>query len=304
MHLSHISQMLDEGQQRSRYLKLYRKVGDAVQGPLTEYVVSKITTNDGTVSRYTSYLYDLASATTDVSGTNFQFNKVTTVPQDIDLINTPSGYTVSYFMNGKLSSQLSGADPKASYPSVAGTNMASFVKKFTGLPYKAVAYSSGGGIVSEASTDYQHYYHNQYTTKPASYIRPWFNLVQQDGLKTQTYSLYDLSTRQLESEQITTISSSGATVQTITNEYVYWWENYDLTRSKNLLTPLIFQRKSVDGVYTAVSATRWKNWGANNSPAPYDNYVWLGPDFSQPFPWDTNTTPPRQLAADRPHKHT
>ncbi len=278
-------------QQDSKVFKLYRKVGNQIDGPLSDFVVTLVTTNDGVSQKYTSYDYDVSSATADVGGFNFQFNKVTTIPGSSNPAARPNGYSVSFFMNGKTSAQVVGSDPEAAYPSVNG-NMASFLKKLTGLHYKSLNYSDAGNIVSKSATDYNHYYHNQYSDQAGFYLRPSFNLAEGDGLKTQTAYYYDIGTKQLESENIVTLSTSGSPVQTIANEYVYWWEGYDFSppRTKNILSPLIYKRRTVDGVVTEISYTRWKNWGPNNTPAPFDSYTWIGPSLSA-FSWDTNTTP-------------
>jgi hypothetical protein len=279
-------------QQNSDRYKLYRKVGNHIAGALSGFVATMVKTNDGLVDRYTSYEYDVAMATADVSGTNFQFNKVTVVPGSNNPGVRPFGYSVSYFLNGKSSTELTGNDPQASYPAIAG-NMASFYGKLLGYPYKSIEYNSSSAIVSKSSTDYNHYYYNQYSNKAGFFVRPWFQIAEQDGIKTQKSMYYYTSTYQLQTETVVTLAPPSTILQTVTTDYSYWWQSYDLSPpySKNLLTPLINVRKTVDGAIVSSVSNRWKLWGPNNTPAPFDSYEWVGPSLGG-FSWDTNTIPP------------
>lgn len=273
----------------AKSFKLYRKVGNKISGQLSDFVVTKVKTYDGLTTRFTSYTYDLSTATTDVSGFNFQFNKATTIPGSDNATIRPHGYTESYFLNGKLSAELPAI---GSYPTVA-SNMSSYHRKLIGRPYKTVQYNSTGNIVSKSSTDFEHYFWNQYSPNNAFYIRPVFTVSEGDGLKVQTQYMYNATTRQVSQEIVKTISSTGNTLQTVTTEYIYWWQCYDWNPAitKNILTPVVAKRRWVDGVMASQSATRWKNWGSNNTPAPYDSYVWVGPELWG-FEWNINYTPP------------
>jgi hypothetical protein len=273
----------------SKSFKLFRKIGNRIDGKLSDFVVTKVTVNDGLTEQPTSYAYNLSTATTDVSGFNFQFNQVTVVPGSDNVANKPHGYTENYFLNGNASSQL---PQKASYPAVA-SNMGSHYNKLTGLPYKTIQYNAAGNIVSKSSTDYEHYFWNQYSPNNGFYIRPVFTISEQDGLKVQTQYMYNATTRQVSQEIVKTIGPTDNVLQTVTTEYIYWWEWYDSSPaiSKNILTPIVAKRRLVDWVMTSQSATRWKNWGPNNTPAPFDSYVWVGPEIWS-FDWNTNYTPP------------
>lgn len=273
-------------QQSANSFHIYRKVGLKAQGQLYDFIVTRVTTNDGTAPHHTTYAYDLTTATTDVSGYNFQFNKVTTIPGSANPAETPYGYTVSFFMNGKKSSEV---DQNGTFPAVAG-NMASYLNKFTGLPYKSLTYNATGTLVAKTATDYNHNFWNQYSSRSGFFIRPLFNVAEQDGIKVQTQYLLNTLTYQVDQEIVRTLNTSNAIIQTATTQYSYWWQSYDLSLSRNILTPVISKRLSVDGFITEQISTRYKDWGTNAKPAPADIYRWVGPDLSG-FEWNAASTP-------------
>jgi hypothetical protein len=280
-------------QQNSRRFKLYRKVGNNIAGSLTDFVAVKVTTNDGQTSNFTTYDYITGTATTDASGTNFQFNEVRAIPGSTNPIpsspndyvsaSVPFGYTKSFFMNGKASSELGSA---ATYPVVVG--MQDYFKKLTGAAYKSLIYNSSNALVASTATDYGHSYWNQYSESASFYVRPSFTVTEKDGIKDQTQMIYN-SKGQIDWEITARLSSSGSIIEQLKNEYAYYWQFYDANLT-NLLSPLVYKRYLVDNNYVDVAGTRWKNWGASNTPAPYDNYRWVGPSLAG-WTSDPNQTP-------------
>src|SRR5690606_26947662 len=112
--------------------------------------------------------------------------------------------------------------------------------------------------------------------------RPTETRTVQDGVETVTANNYDLNTG-LVTHSIVSNYDSKNTMAII--YYKYFWEQYDPTRSLNVLSPVIQVKKSITsgGVQTVTesSANTWKQW--NNIYAPHKSYTWKNtgsPDFN------------------------
>jgi len=242
-------------------LKLYRKIQDAYTGSLTAFTAIRMESYDGTTTRYANYVYDVNTATTDESGTVAQFNKVSVLADtDTDTNTKPTGWTESYFFNGQPSSVTS-----AGGAYISGSEVLTNYKKLTGASYRSNAYALGGALVSTSETDYKFF-----TINNGWFVRPLHTKATQDGLFSKTTYTYDGTTG-----LPLVVKSEGNTGQPVTElENVYWWQKYDVTKSKNLLTPVVLQRKKIDGVYMEANATKWKNWGTNVVASPTKSYQW------------------------------
>lgn len=242
-------------------LKLYRKVQDNYFGSLSAFVATRMESYDGTATRFVNYQYDASTATVDNFGTVAQFNKVTVVPDiDSDPNTRPIGRSENFFFNG-----LPSASTSTGGAFIAGSEVLANYKKITGAGYRSFTYGENGSVVSTNETDYKFYSVNN-----AWYLRPSSTVATQDGLSSKTTYTYDLLTGLPIS-----IKSEGNTGQPIVEvESTYWWQKYDVSKTRNLLSPVVLQRKKIDGVYTEATATKWKNWGANLIPAPSHSYQW------------------------------
>jgi hypothetical protein len=242
-------------------LKLYRKVQDSYYGSLSAFVATRMESFDGTATRYVNYQYDASTATADNFGTVAQFNKVTVVPDiDSDPNTRPIGRSENFFFNG-----LPSASTSAGGAFIAGSEVLTNYKKITGAGYRSLTYGENGSVVSTSETDYKFYSVNN-----GWYVRPSYTVATQDGLSSKTTYTYDLLTG-----LPTSVKSEGNTGQPIIEvESTYWWQKYDVSKTRNLLSPVVLQRKKIDGVYTEASVTKWKNWGTNLIPAPSHSYQW------------------------------
>jgi len=125
------------------------------------------------------------------------------------------------------------------------------------------------------------------------YVRPEMvrNLV--DGIATRKqYSYAD------NSGLVTKVEDKVAQNLIAQTEYTYWWEKYDPTNMRNILTPVIQTSLFKNSSYVESNVKRYKNWNANlissTLPAEADSYVWKGTGaapntFST---WDASITPP------------
>ncbi|MBL7877992.1 MAG: hypothetical protein JNL53_20165 [Cyclobacteriaceae bacterium] len=242
-------------------LKLYRKVQDSYYGSLSAFVATRMESFDGNSTRYVNYQYDANTATADNLGSVAQFNKVTVVPDtDFDPNTRPIGRSENFFFNG-----LPSASTSAGGAFIAGSEVLTNYKKITGAGYRSISYGASGSVVSTSETDYKFF-----TINAGWYVRPLYTIATQDGLTSKTSYTYDAQTG-----LPVLVKSEGNAGQSIVEvESTYWWQKYDVSKSRNLLSPVILQRKKVDGVYTESSATKWKSWGVNLVPAPFYSYQW------------------------------
>jgi RHS repeat-associated protein len=69
----------EESLKKAIGLKLYRVINDDIQGALTDFVVSRVTVNDGYSDTHTHYDYDTATASIAQTGAGALYGKVTTI---------------------------------------------------------------------------------------------------------------------------------------------------------------------------------------------------------------------------------
>jgi hypothetical protein len=275
----------------SPYLTLVRLVNDKVQGYQTDYPVTLITANDGVQNTYTTIAYHLPTATMDPSGTMAQYNKVTVVngistPPIVSgskylPSSVPYGYTETYFYNGLPLPELGLPD----YISSKST-------KWTGLPYLTKAFDTNGNPVSESKTEYRTYEReikngDNMKVDMGYYVRPNKITSKTDGVESITENNYNYDTGLLSGSYVSNFDSKSS-MHTLSTSYTYFWEIYDRSREKNILTPVIQTSKWIylNDIGTASycierAATTWKTWGANNVFAPHKSYAWRRTGDSQ-----------------------
>jgi hypothetical protein len=278
--------------QDARVLKLYRKVGEKVTGDLSQYVLSRLTINDGVTSRHTSFKYDVNMATADVTGFVPQFNKVEVYPGVADPAVTPypAGYKKIFFVNGPSSSETTANDPDGTF----GGDMGIYLKKFLGTTYRVV-YIDPTIAAADKSVIKQDIYFSHYPKENGFFLR---------HLYTRTKDMQALRHRVNEfvysnvyghviSDVNYVLNSSNVRTDETTVTYKYWWEVYDPTRAMNNFTD-VAQTTAYKGTNVlSVKAVRWKTYAVNstNVSLPADEYTWKRTGSSTFTAWDPATTP-------------
>jgi len=244
---------------------LNRMIGDVVTGSQKDYPVTLITVNDGISNKYTSLDYNTSTVTIDASGTVAQYNEVTEIPGSSVSTNKPYGYTKTFFHNGLTSSEL-------------GVPFFVVDLLWSGAPYKKEVYDKNNVLKASEKTTFQTYSKTlqndlSVLVNIGSYVRPIEVRNMADNIETVTTNTYATTTG-LPTQSIITNFDSKSNNAII--DYKYFWEHYDVSRTLNILSPLIQTKKSVsNGVtqtYTEVSATTWKTW--NSVYAPHKIYTW------------------------------
>lgn len=263
-------------------LKLYRKVNDEFYGSISSFVAIRVENNDGATTRYTNYVYDWTTASVDPTGFTPQFNKVTRITDDdSNPVTRPVGYTEAFYFNGLPSNMVSSG---GEYPAIGGNSTTTY-KKLTGLNYKGNVYDINNALVSHNASDWE-----LITVNNGDQPRPVFTTQTQDNQMIKSSLTYS-SNGQLQTE--TEENISGGNFLTITNEYRYYWEIYDPTKSKNIIAPVVSQARKVNGAYTEASVTKWKNWNGT-IPSPYQSFAWKhsGSTLFTGYWLETDPTPP------------
>lgn len=280
-------------------LTISRVINDQILGSQADYPVSLITVNDGVKDTYTSFDYNFATAVMDPSGSVAQYNQVTVIPGSATVVvsgggyTTAYGYTTTYFHNG-----LTATDIGVAFPDYFDTDL-----RWAGSSYRTRVFDKNNIVVSIANsnlvTTNKDFLNSDGTKVDAGfYVRPYRSNSTTDNLVTYTTQTFDQATGQLKTQHVGDNSNSDIAGTGILNEYVYWWEKYDPTRSKNILVGPIQTSRKVNGVYTESQVSRYKNWNASlissTVPGAFDSYVWKGtgalPDAFTA--WDVTTTPP------------
>lgn len=255
-------------------IQLNRLINDQLTGSQVDYPVTLITVNDGTTGRYTSFDYNLSTAAMDPTGSVAQYNEVTLIPGSATASSKPYGYTKSYFYNGLTSAEL-------------GISYMPVNLQWTGMPYETKTFDAANTLVASSRSTFltssKDLVNGQGTKVQVGYfVRPYQTFQTVDGVETVTTDVYDQNTGLLTEKRISDFDSKGS--QAIIR-YKYFWEAYDMARSKNILSPVIQTQKSfvtagVESV-SEVSAVTWKTW--SGVYAPHKTYRWKrtgSPDFN------------------------
>ena len=280
-------------------ITLYRILDNAVTGKQVDHPVSLITANDGIKDTYTSFDYNFATAVIDPSGSIAQYNKITVIPGSATVVpagsgyTTNYGYTTTYFHNG-----LTATDMGVPFEDFFDTDL-----RWAGSSYRTKVYDKNNNVVSVtnstlAKTNKDFLNSDGTKVDVGFYVRPYQSTNTTDNLVTCTTQSFDANTGQLKTQHVGDNVNSQASGMGILNEYTYWWEKYDPTRTKNILVGPIQTSRKVNGVYTESQVSRYKNWNASlissTVPGAFDSYVWKGtgalPDAFTA--WDVATTTP------------
>ncbi|HEX5172127.1 MAG TPA: hypothetical protein VFW11_23275 [Cyclobacteriaceae bacterium] len=271
---------VSDDQSLTTTIQLNRIIKDGLSGKLIDYPVSLVTTSNYGQTQYTSFDYNVAKAVIDVTGNVVMYNEVTVIPGSLSPISKPNGFTKNFFHNGLGYQELF----VSSFP----TDL-----RWVGLPYETQVYDNNGNLVSYSKTSYTTYAKDLLNSdgvrvEVGHYVRATSTEQMSDGVVVTTNNSYDSNTG------LVTQTSVSAPISTQTY-YKYFWEAYDPTRSKNILTPVISTKRRLNNQDIDANVVRYKNWTSTNNPsgvfAPFDQYTWKStgtPDFTS---WDVATNP-------------
>jgi hypothetical protein len=264
-------------------IKLYKLINGVANGNLTDFAVQKISVNDGVNTTHSFIEYDLSRATYDASGSFAQYNKVTVYP-GVQSANVSNGSTEYFFYNGIKSNEAAAPFPY-SYDN-------DFTKTLTGTSYKSQVLDNLSNVVSY-SISYTSVFSKSIQQGATAvdigyYIRPTRIDQSASGSSTSLVgqSYYSYNANGLPVSKATTTGT-----QTSSEEYKYWYEAYDPTLTRNILTPVIQTKRTLNSTFVACVAIKYKNWGTSNTPAPFQTYAWKKTGSSDFTAWAIGATP-------------
>lgn len=302
-------------QRDAQEVRLHRVINSEIVGYQKDCSVYKITFDDGEnlITNRIQYvetqedIYQAAhpgsnivnfvsTATCDASGLNTQYNRVRVYPK-YDLLNPlSSGYTEYQFHNGLTNAQATAGG--AAFPSsLSITGISSdhdlFNMMLKGSPYRTRIFDATGSIVSQNETTYKLYQkditQSSVVVDKGWYVRNYTEAVTVDNKVTKSYQVIN-EINGLPS-QSSTFSSGSDNVGAMIQYYKYWYEAYDPMLSKRILSPVIQTRSYLNGVPLSTEAIKYKDWGANNTPAPYQVYSWIRTGSGDFTSWPLVSTP-------------
>lgn len=298
-------------------LTLHRVVGEAVQGEQTHAPVAKVTMGTGykglTTTNtalelpepeaigfsdlITAYAFDAKSATVERNGRRAAYNQAIKAEGTTDTAPATNGSTATWFFNGLTAAET----PARAYPTGSTTNAAGFVPLLSGLAYRRAerAATADGAAEVRATTWYWWVFAQALSVQLGDERLGFYARTQQtdtilDGVTTTVDTLYSRGSEPPVTGlpvEVRTYQFNGlGQKETLKEQYTYFWEKYDLTRSLNLLSPVVETRSSTDDVTTAITITTWRHaWGMLRGRwAPSATYNAIQQD-PQPFnKWTAN----------------
>lgn len=268
-------------------VKLFKLIDQAANGPLTDFAVQKVSVNDGENTTHSFIGYDLTRATYDASASVAQYHKVTVYPgvQSVDLSN---GSTEYFFYNG-----IKSAESASPFPSATDD---SYTKLLSGSMYRSNVLNNTGSLVaysvSFTSVLSRQLMSGSTPVETAYYARPIKTWQSATGtfpsLLTETN--FEYNSNGLLLRRTDKFFADG--LRTIEEDYKYWYEEYDPTLTRNILTPIIQTKRTVQGgLVTDCSVVKYKSWGPNNVPAPYQMYSWKRTGLADFSAWALASNP-------------
>ncbi|QSE99203.1 choice-of-anchor D domain-containing protein [Fulvivirga lutea] len=266
-------------------LKIHRVENDKIEGKVINHPVQKITIS-GIENPMNVYIkYDQATASS--SNGLPRFNKVTIYQGSDNGVETPLGRTEYYFYNGLNSGEVS-----LSYPTKGGGNGNSHYSLLTGLPYAIKTYDASNDLLSSQLTTYKVFTKSvpagTNSNSNVYFARPIELNLENEDIKSVTRFTLDDNTG-LNKEIETAHIVDGTEINKTKVVHKYWWQEYNSSRSKNILSPIIQSKTIKDGV-TLSSTVNVFNGGASN-PSIYQSFEWKrtgSPDFSS---WAAGSDP-------------
>ncbi len=278
-------------------ITLYRTVAAEVQGEITVHPIASMTVNNQYQQVPTAYLFNLPVAVATAGGYGLNSNKTNVISGSADGSLTPIGKTELEFFNGLTPEELPGY-----YPSTAGSNIADYYTLAKGTRYKTNAYADGNTTAVSSHTNYWVVYAVALAVNGKGYYqRLAQNNGETDTVPSRMDYQYNTDTGQLVQQTAYNYNSQGDQEQLVTM-FRYFWEEYDTSRSLNLLTPQIqVTKKSIlNGTPTELAnriVTFREVWGYGsgqwasyigyrsntNTPASFDQ--WASPTTTPPSGW-------------------
>ncbi len=265
-------------------LLFYYAINEDVIGKQVDYPVNTIVLGSpNEQDQNVAFEYNFTTAAIDPTGSVAQYAEVSVALGTLVASSKPNGSTKTFFNNGLSTSDDGGISITSDLRDV-GNSYQTFVK------------DNANNIVASSSTmnlfETVPIYNSQGTkVDVAFWARPSVLGQSADGTGFTMIYTYDLASGQVRTQ--TKIASA-----TEVTEYVYWYEKYDPSKSRNLLSLPIQVSQKINGKYTESQVTRCKYWTAgltgSTFPAPVDNYYWkrtgdLPNSFSA---WDASLQPP------------
>ena len=243
-----------------------------------------------------AYAFKRDNATVDVDGYKAAYNLATSAVNSTDVANAPQGTTASSFFNNL---RLNEAPVSPPYPTNPGqdqfTNATQFLRLLRGKAYATQQKSSVSSAPPVATSLEYWFVFTQSITNSGErgfYKRPKKSDTTLNQVPGTVETTFDPLTGL--AKQITTYQyNSQATKDTLVSDLTYWWQQYDLNRDLNLLTPVVETIQSTNGVKTGDAITTWANdWGLTPAHwAQSATYIATTPTPQAFNKWNANNDP-------------
>lgn len=234
-------------------LKLHRVIQDGFQGPLKDYVVSRVSVHDGYVETHLHYDYETASAECSPAGTSALYNRVMTMYSGSSATPMRSnGYTESYFYVGDTASlPHQPADPTS-------TNSADYPALVAGHLYATRVFDSAGHQVAATTLSWLVYQRSLLGWGAGCFLRQTREEQERDGSRKVVEN--DYGVRGYDGfPGITRTSSYDVTGsrEAISVWYSYACDLFPQLKERHILAPIAQTSTHVNDITTAFQATTW-----------------------------------------------
>lgn len=281
-------------------LTLHRPVFGDVGGAQTGYSVASVTSDNGYAAESgingivaTALAYQ--AGTIDRGGTVPSYNMVTAVPGQTATAAPANGTLILAYYTGLTATEA----PAAPYPTDAG-NAASCTLAMRGALYQSTATATGTG--SSQTTVARTTLCHEVTPLPlgTAAIGAYHRIVQQaltrDGVTGTDQFDWDPASGFARSKSTQIVNAAG-TIDGFSERYTYFYEQYDVSRSLNLLSPVVQRLQQSQPAGTSAAATvaidvvAWRDWAGSGQWAQERAYRGLsaGATFAA---WASGETPP------------
>ncbi|MDR7666091.1 RHS repeat-associated core domain-containing protein [Methanosarcina sp. Z-7115] len=235
-------------------MTLRRVVTEKCRDKQTVYAVKSITANNGYNKQVTGFVYDAASATIDAGGYIPRFNKATIIPGTTSIAEATDGYTEVYFFNGLTPSEA----PSLPYPVDSTTNATDYYSVIEGAGYKSNILRMDSVPPDTVASGTQFWWINETPLGKRSkgfYARQRREKNTMDGVSKNKLTDFSPDTG-LIVQIIDENYDSNDIQQQYIQQFTYWWEIYDHSRSMNMLTPVVRTWQKMKQVGTGEETTK------------------------------------------------
>lgn len=249
-------------------LTLYQVIDDGISGELEDYVVSRVSVNDGYQTTYAHIEYDETSASFDATGVTAQYEKVTVIPSsNSKTVNKDQGYTDHYFIGDEIPPAYEGNEIVSYVPETEKGNL----QLLKGAPYQTITYSNDDGKFNEVSSSHIFYTIFEKENKEnqkAYYVRSNKVIGKVDGVETSASMDYDSIGRV--SKKVSSNYDTSGQEESIETDYTYASEievYSENLKALNIISPVVQTIQKRNGVVVGNSVTTWKDWGKTWAPS-------------------------------------